>query len=423
MVLCPSRAEVACGAHFLRALRKLLCLVSALCGSNLALSAPDPVRPERAGMHGTAGTVVSDDVSRVALNCAPATAACPSHGGLVWRLPDEASVSAAVALPIDVLPATRADLGTDLRLLSVVWHGHKAVMGVTVRPATGLGTETVAIAPGVAMAYQLAAYAQDEWQLGPSLTATLGLQIDRHNADITQLRPRARLVWKAAADTVLKAQYSRAHRGSSVGERTDDHRLDVNPLRRLESIEAFEIDTEQRVGGDLKLHAVLYSLTMRNVSSLALGTMGGLPLVQADQVVEARGLELAADQLWAAAGLRLRGSASLQNPSAANGEPLLSSPQLLCKMLVSASLPWAGLRLGYEWLYDGDRIALDGRARGAYAQSNLSLDSAEMRNGLALSLMVQNLFDTRDPRLVAANMPDAVEQDRRRVRVRLAYRF
>ena len=414
-------------------------------------------------------TAASDEASRYALSSAPATTGCPNNRILGWRVPEEASASATVALPIggppcsnkltsnvpahvdddccwrpahisyrfanspvglgsghaEVLgfPAPSADLGTDLRLLSVVWEGHKAVMGVTVRPATVPGTEPVANTPGMATAYQVAAYAQDEWQLGPSLTATLGLQVDRHSADLTQLRPGARLVWKPATDTILKARYGRSHRRFSVGERTDDHRLDANPLRRLEPIETYEIDAEQRVGGDLKLHAGLYSLTVRDLSSLALSTMGGLPQVQADQTVEARGLELSADQLWAASGLRLRGSASWQDPTDVNGEALLSSPQLLGKLLLSAPLPWAGLRLGYEWLYDGDRIALDGRTLGAYAQSNLTLGSDEMRKGLALSLIVRNLFDTRDPRLVAADALDAVEQDRRRVWVRLGYRF
>lgn len=465
MVLFLSRAGGACGLHGLRVLSRSICLVWALCGSNAALASPDVAPPVRAALRGSAGTAAADDGSRYALKTGPA---CSDTRILGWRLPDEATVTAAVRLsidgppcggeiganlpanaadgccwhpgsvnlrfaaPVDLgsgragvlgLPAPNMELGTDLRLLSVVWDGHKSVMGVTVRPAAGLGSEPVVNAPGVAAAYQVAAYAQDEWHLGPSLTAVLGLQLDRHHADITQLRPRAGLVWRPAADTVLKARYGRAHRGFSLGERTDDHHLDANPLRRLEPIEAYELDTEQRVGRDLKLHAVLYAMTVRDLSSLALGTMGGLPQVQADQTVQARGLALSADQHWAAAGVRLRGSASWQDPTDAHGDALLSGPQLLGKVLLSAPLPWVGLRLDYEWLYDADRIAVDGRALGAYAQSNLSLDGAELRKGLALSLMVQNLFDTRDPRLVAANALDAVEQDRRRVRVRLSYQF
>jgi outer membrane receptor protein involved in Fe transport len=420
-------------------------------------------------MHATADATASEEASRYALNSAPATTACTGNCRLAWRLPDEAAAPSAAALPIEEpqhgskatstppakagdnncwrpasiaygfanssvdrgsvrndvlgLPTTRAQLGTDLRLLSVACDGHKAVIGMTLRPTTGLDGEPAANAPGATLAYQVGAYAQDEWELGPSLMATLDLRIERRGADITQLRPRARLVWSPAADTVLKALYGRENRGPSLGERTDDHRLDANPLRRLEPIEAFEIDAEQRVGRDLKLHAVLYSLTVRDLSSLALGTMGGLPQVQADQTVEARGLELSADQLWAAAGVRLRGSALWQDATTAHGDALLSTPQLLGKLLLSATLPWAGLRLGYEWLYDGDRIALDGRTLGSYAQSNLTLDSAELRKGLALSVIVQNLFDTRDPRQLAANALDTVEQDRRRVRVRLAYQY
>jgi outer membrane receptor protein involved in Fe transport len=199
--------------------------------------------------------------------------------------------------------------------------------------------------------------------------------------------------------------------------------MDSNRLRRLEAIDAVELDTEQRVGGDLSLRAALYSLTLQNLGSLEPGTIGGLPQVPSGQSVEVRGLELSAERHWAPAGLRLRGSASVQEPSTVNGDPLLGSPQWLARLWLSAPLPWAGLRLDYEWLYDADRLAVDGRTLGAFAQSNLVLDNAELGKGLALSLIVQNLLDRRDPRVVAANALDAVTQDRRRVRVRLAYQF
>jgi len=360
--------------------------------------------------------------------CLAAVAGVPERALSAAAVPDDPRYALVRAAPgaASTLgrPAITVGPGTDLQLLNVDWDGYKAVVGVSAHPVTDGLTALAPAATVAGAAYQVGVYARGDWQLTPSLAATLGLRVDHHSADITQLRPRAALAWNAAAQTRLRLQYRRADHGLGPGARSDEPGLGANPLRRLEPLEAFEVDAEQRFGGDLKLNALLYAWTLRGVGSLALDTIGGLPQVAADQTVETRGLELAVDQRWADSGVRLRCSAALQEAADADGKPLLSAPQLLAKLLLWARLPWAGLQLGYEWLYDDDRIAVDGRTLGAYARSNLTLGSTELAEHLAFSLSVQNLFDARDARLAAAaDVPAAVEQDRRSVQVQLAYQF
>ena len=325
----------------------------------------------------------------------------------------------------DVLgvPTPGASLGTDLRLLSIVWDNHRAAFGMNVQPVPSsgrcAGRECIRrcqyvpgqrLRPRQLATRPIAAHAYRSASRPPQC---------RHHAVATA----GAAGWHPAADTVFNVQYGRAQLGTGLDSPAVASSGQTNPLRRLDAIEAFELNTEQRVGGDVSLRAALYSLTVLNLGSLEAGTIGGLPQVPSGQTVEVRGLELSAERQWAPLGLRLRGAASVQEPITVDGGPLLAAPQWLARLWLSAPLPWAGLRLDYEWLYDADRIAADGRTLGGFAQSNLVLDNTGLAKGLALSLVVQNLLDVRDPRLLAANALDAVEPDRRRVRLRLAYQF
>jgi outer membrane receptor protein involved in Fe transport len=323
---------------------------------------------------------------------------------------------------VSSVPTSGTWQGADLRLLNVVWAGHTAVVGVGVQPVLdGIEPIALALAPG----YQVGIYAQDDWQLSPTLAATLGLRIEHDTANMTHVRPRASLRWHAAPDTSVGLLYGRARQVPLAGERgyDDSSALSAHPLRSYEQLEAVEVEAEQRVGRDLKLRAAAYAWTVRNTPAPGTEAINAMPQLQPGEAVEARGLALSADHVWVG-GARVRGSASLQEAVCANGTPLLGSTQWLGKVLLSAPLPWAGLRLGVEWLYDGDRIGTDGSALGAYAQSNLTLASAELGQGLEWTMSVLNLFDSRDPQLAAtASGPSSPEQDRRSVQVRLAYSF
>jgi iron complex outermembrane receptor protein len=87
-------------------------------------------------------------------------------------------------------------------------------------------------------------------------------------------------------------------------------------------------------------------------------------------------------------------------------------------------LPWAGLRAGYEWRYDSQRLTLDGSKLGAFAVSNLHLSTEALTKGLEVSLGIQNLFDKRYAHPGAdINWQNALEQDGRSARLSATYRF
>jgi iron complex outermembrane receptor protein len=87
-------------------------------------------------------------------------------------------------------------------------------------------------------------------------------------------------------------------------------------------------------------------------------------------------------------------------------------------------LPWAGLRLGYEWQYTSARLSLDGSDVGGYAVSNLTVGTDLRTKGLQASVGAYNLFDKRyaDPGS-RFNWQNTIGQDGRSVRVKLVYGF
>jgi outer membrane receptor protein involved in Fe transport len=321
--------------------------------------------------------------------------------------------------------------GGELRLLYTALANHKLMVGLEVQDNT-LIEQHVAIGanpisdwvvshPGT----RLSIYAQDEWRIADTLTATLGLRLDRNTATATTASPRVGLIWQAAPSTTLKALYGRAQRAPSAFERdyTDGVARVDNPSLKGERIHTLELVADQRVSSDLNLRASVYQWTMHDLITLGLDPVSHLPQYQTGGAVNAKGVELSADKTWTS-GARLRGSLSLQQARYAQGTVMLNSPQLLGKLAFSAPLPVASLRLGYELQYDSARHTVIGPDTAGYAVSNLYLSTDKWVKGLELGLGIRNLFDKRYsyPGAVT-NWQNTIEQDGRSVRLQASYRF
>jgi iron complex outermembrane receptor protein len=279
--------------------------------------------------------------------------------------------------------------------------------------------------PLAAQGYRIGAYGQDEWQIAETLAATLGVRVDRSDIAAAKASPRAALIWRAAANTTLKALVGRAQRSPNTYERdyADGISQVANPELRGETIDTVEWVADHRVGSDLTLRASLYQWTMHDLVTLGSDPASGLPQYRSGDTVKARGIELSADKTWGR-GTRLRGSLSLQDVAYAAGRALPNSPQLLAKVNLSTPLPLAGLRLGIQFSHDGHRLGLDGRPLGGYALSSLHLSTEALAPGLEVGLSIGNLFDKHYAQPAAAsNWQNAFEQDGRSVRIQLSQRF
>ena len=321
--------------------------------------------------------------------------------------------------------------GAELRLLSSALAGHKLMAGAEVQENTQTSFAVLDLANPAnnvfvpKSGFRVGLYVQDEWQLNPTLTATLGLRLDRNDATGLSSSPRAALIWQPSALTTLKALAGRAYRAPNAFER--DFNDGVSQVRNLtlggESIDTFELVADHRLNPNFGLRASLYKWTIQDLITLGIDPVSGLTQYQSGAPATARGLELSADHTWLG-GRRLRGSIAAQNVTYTDGRALQNSPKLLGKLNYSSPLPFAGLRLGYELQYDSARLSNDGSSLGDYAVSNLQLTADALVKGLDLSLGIYNLFDKRYAHPAAdSNWQNALDQDGRSVRVKLSYRF
>jgi outer membrane receptor protein involved in Fe transport len=82
------------------------------------------------------------------------------------------------------------------------------------------------------------------------------------------------------------------------------------------------------------------------------------------------------------------------------------------------------LYAGIEWRAERARLSADGTWLGGYTLSHLQLRTEALAPGLEVSVGVRNLFDKRHALPNAdSNWQNALDQDGRSVRVRLAYRY
>jgi len=301
-----------------------------------------------------------------------------------------------------------------MRALFTALPGHKVMLGLEAQDNTRVDqvvdstTNLVVSRPG----YRVGVYGQDEWRLTESLTATLGLRVDRSSVASAKSSPRAALIWQATPATTFKALAGRAFRSPNANERdyADGLVQVANPALKGESIDTFELVADHRVGPDLALRASAYQWTMDGLITLGIDPASGLSQYQSGETVKARGLELSADKTWTS-GARLRGSVSLQETAHVGGGALPNSPKVLGKLNLSGPLPWAGLRAGYELRYDSQRLSLDGSTN-------------RLAKGLEVGLGIRNLLDKRYAHPGAdTNWQNALEQDGRSVRLQATYRF
>lgn len=319
--------------------------------------------------------------------------------------------------------------GGELRLLYTGIAGHKLLFGAEWQrnsrieqsdddPAT-VGVDLLIRGDG----RRQGVYFQDEWQFAEAWTSIIGVRADRSSVGGSQLSPRLGLIWQAAPATTLKMLYGRAHRAPNAYERDyDDNTTQLaNPGLENETVTTYELIADHRLGNGTSLRASLYRWRLDDIITLT--SVGILTQYRAGERIDARGVELSAARHWPS-GIRLRGSVSFQDVAYQSGNELENSPRWLGRFNLIYPLPWHGLRLGYEYRFEGSRRTLAGAELGAYSLSHLNLSAEGWIRGVDLSLGVRNLFDRRYRHPAAdTNWQDSFSQDGRAVLLKMDYRF
>jgi len=323
--------------------------------------------------------------------------------------------------------------GAELRSLYSGFADHKLMLGLeyqdnaridqTNDDRTTLGLDTEIKDSG----YRAGIYAQDEWRLSDTWSATLGLRADRNDITGTKLSPRAGLIWQTTPATTLKALYGQAHRAPNAYERLyDDNGASqvANPTLKGETIDTLELVMDHRLARDFSVRASVYQWTMQDIITLVeIDPVIPLTQYQSGNKIKANGLELSADKRWDW-GCRARGSVSYLEIAYTDGGDLPNAPQWLGKLLFSSPLPWEGLRLGYELQYDASRKAIDNSSLDGYWLSHLTLLANKWVTGMEVSLGLRNLFNQHYQHPGAdLNWQTRLDQDGRSAWLKLDYRF
>jgi iron complex outermembrane receptor protein len=322
--------------------------------------------------------------------------------------------------------------GVDLRLLSTKFAEHKLLFGTEYQANTRQQQKlddfsTPELDVNIAKSgYRVGVYAQDEWAIFKTLTATFGIRFDNNDVIGSTLSPRGGLIWQAMSDLTLKSLYGRAHRAPNAYEHNYDDGVTqlANPNLNGESIDTLEFVADYLLTKNLKFHASLYHWEMQNLIELETDKETGIAQYQNGQKVKANGLELSIDKTWDWGG-RLRTSGAYQNASFISGDLLHNSPQWLGKLNFSSPIFDTGVRAGYEFQYYSKReTVVHGEFLSGYSLSNLNLMTDKVVKGLELSLGIYNLFDTHYAHPISeGNWMSSLEQDGRNFRLKALYAF
>ena len=321
--------------------------------------------------------------------------------------------------------------GGELRLLHTGIAGHKLLFGAEWQRNSRIEqSDDDPATVGVDLrirgdSRRQGVYFQDEWRFAETWTSIIGVRADRSNVGGSQLSPRLGLIWQAAPATTLKMLYGRAQRAPNAYERDyDDSTTQLaNPGLENESVTTYELVADHRLGNGTSLRASLYRWRLDDIITLTTDAVSGLTQYRAGERIDAQGVELSAARHWPS-GIRLRGSVSFQDVAYQGGNELENSPRWLGRFNLIYPLPWHGLRLGYEYRFEGSRRTLAGAELGAYSLSHLNLSAEGWIRGVDLSLGVRNLFDRRYRHPAAdTNWQDSFSQDGRAVLLKMDYRF
>ena len=119
-------------------------------------------------------------------------------------------------------PQYLRDQMIDGRLQRALGDNHQLTLGAEWRQEELIHP---AFLKGKDSATQKALLIQDQWQLLPAVTLTLGSRLDQHQYFGSELSPRAYLVWQLADQIALKTGYGHGFRAPSLKQASPEYRF------------------------------------------------------------------------------------------------------------------------------------------------------------------------------------------------------
>lgn len=268
-------------------------------------------------------------------------------------------------------------------------------------------------------------YAQDEWQIIPSVTLTAGLRYDSFDWDGSTANPRAGIIWHPFDKTTLKFLYGEALRVPNVYERAfmaDTHRS--NPSLDPERTRSYEVDLEQELTTTLRLGISAFHSHISNLISQEIDATSGKlyfeNVNEADTTGGSAELEARLSH-----GIKGRLSYTLQRTTDCySGARLSNSPSHLAKLGLIVPIFGDRLLSGLEVQASSGVSNTRGHHIGGYLLANWTLLAKQITSHLDVSASVYNLFDTQYSFAGGPeHLQDALMQDGRTFRLKFTYRF
>lgn len=273
----------------------------------------------------------------------------------------------------------------------------------------------------------VAAYAQNEFQILPALSLTLGVRVDHFENDLdfdrTGISPRAAVVWNVTRRTTVKLLYGQAFRAPSEFEREFPAQDDIGPRHPnigSEKISTYEFVLEQDFRQGLFGRLSVFHNDTENLIDVA----NPYPLIF-DNVhdVHTTGLEMEFTKTFAC-GVRGFVNGTWQN-SEFHGGPEINSPA------------WLG-NAGIIWPILGDKLSvalrqnfvsaretrIPGHATEESYPTDLTISSTDWIQNWAFNLGIQNLLDQhyKVPGALDTTL-ETIPQKGRTILFRATYRF
>jgi outer membrane receptor for ferrienterochelin and colicins len=267
-------------------------------------------------------------------------------------------------------------------------------------------------------------YLQNEYQVRPNLSLTLGVRRDEYSTVGSATTPRAAVVYNPLKSGTFKLLYGEAFRAPNIYEvNYDDPDLGYIPNYDLkpERIQTTEVVWEQRLTEQLLGVLCLYNYNMKDLIEQKYDPSDELIQFQNTSKIKASGLELELNA-------RLHGGISgyanytLQKTEVVGSDRKLeNSPSHLIKLGVGCPTT-RFLYTAAQFYYETERITVFETKTKPFLLTNLNITTKPIFNHLRVSLLVRNLFDAtyKFPGALE-HLQDAITQDRRNIVIKLSY--